>query len=121
MGEEFSKFWKTRADKMRADATFYNDYAIVGRYIFEILYGLNRPYLDSVEDFAEVANLLYMSTYKQFVYSLKLARGMTNEEVNALAHTIRRELAKKYNLPVEEFTKKRTVKIIGNNIFIAVL
>lgn len=116
-----SKFWETREEKMRADATFYNNYAITGRYIFEILYGLNRPYLDSVEDFADVASLLYMSTYKQFVYSLKLARGMTSEEVNALAHTIRRELAKKYNISVEEFAKNWTVKIIGNNIFIAVL
>lgn len=115
-----SKYWETRADKMRADAIFYNDYAIVGRYVFEILHGLNRPYLDSAEDFAEVANLLYMSTYKQFVYSLKLARSMTDEEVNTLAHTIRRELAKKYKRTVEAFTKERTVKIIGNNIFIAV-
>lgn len=115
-----SRFWETRADKMRADATFYNDYAIVGRYVFEILHGLNRPYLDSVEDFAEVANLLYVSTYKQFVYSLKLARSMTNEEVNALAHTMRRELAKVYGMAVDEFVKKWAVKIIGNNIFIAV-
>ena len=115
-----SKFLETRADKMRADATFYNNYAIVGRYVFEILHGLNRPYLDSVEDFAEVANCLYMSTYKQFIYSLKLARSMTNEEVNALAHTMRRELAKVYGMAVNEFAKKWTVKIIGNNIFIAV-
>lgn len=116
-----SRFWETRADKMRADATFYNNYAITGRYIFAILHSLNRPYLDSVEDFAEVANLLYMSTYKQFVYSLKLARSMTNEEVNALAHTLRRELAKVYGMAVDEFAKKWTVKIVGNNVFVAVL
>ena len=114
-----SKYWETRADKMRADACLCENYARTGVQFFEILHNLQRPYLDNVEDFCEFANMLNMSTYNQYVYSLKLCRKMTEEEAEVLAHTLRRELSKIYGISVDKFVKRWNIKVIGNNVFFA--
>lgn len=116
-----SDYFLTKEQKMRADAMLTENYARTGVQIFEILNKLKRPYLDIVENFSEVANLLYMSTYKQFVYSLKLNRPMSDEEVRTLSNTLRREMSKMYNMKVEEFNKKWNFKIVGNNVFFVIV
>lgn len=112
-----SKLLETKSEKMRADAVLCERYAQTGAQFFEILRNINRPYLDVVENFSEVANMLYWSTYHQYVYSLKLNRKLTQEEEKALAHTIRRELAKAYGMAIDEFAKKWVIQVTGENIF----
>lgn len=114
-----STFLETKAKKINADVCLCENYARTGVQFFKILHSLQRPYLDNVEDFCEVANMLNMSTYNQYVYSLKLCRKMTEDEVKALAHTLRRELSKIYGISVDEFVKRWDIKIIGNNVFFA--
>lgn len=110
-------YFATKEAKLRADTRFVIEYSQIGANIFEILTRISRPFLDRVDEFSEVANQLPMSTYRQFVYSVKLNRALTDDERHSFSRTISRELARLYGLDFAVFVKSYDVRVIGQCIF----
>lgn len=113
----FKDYFAAKEAKLRADNRFIMEYAQIGLNIFEILNKMSRPFLDRIDEFSEVANQLPMSTYRQFVYSIKLNRALTDDERYWLRKNICKELAQIYKVDFTIFVKSYDVKIVGNCIF----
>lgn len=109
---------QTKENKLKGDANLWNNYSILGRIIFEILCTIERPYLEKNFTFDELVNSFHNSTYRQYVYSLKFSRRVTNDEISGLERTIFRDMAKYYKVDISEFKKWYKIVLVNDTLFV---
>lgn len=116
--EKICSYFETKKAKIEADANLWNRYSILGRIIYEILWKMERPYLEKNFSFDELVYSFHNSTYKQYVYSLKFNRRVTTDEVSGLERAIFRNVAEYYGVNISEFKKSYKFVLVNDTLFV---